>query len=154
VSSLESTAVPQADDLDKVRAVIAAIAEGADNSGSVAEHTGFSLRHVEYRMRAARLLGLLDDAGHPTRDAGSLLATPSSSEDERLLWRRAIEGNATLNELAPDLFARQPPTRTQLAERIAECTAMAQSTAMRRASTLLTWRRRLASRQLDLFDGV
>jgi hypothetical protein len=31
---------------------------------------------------------------------------------------------------------------------------MAESTAARRAGTLLTWRRRLASRQLSLFDDA
>lgn len=157
MTRLESTAVPQADDLDKVRAVVALVADGVTEATALARRTGFSLRHVEYRLRAAQSLGLVDaartDAG-PTAEGRALLATPAGSEDERQIYRSAIARCLALEALAPDLFDRTPPSRDELASRIVASTAMAESTARRRASTLLAWRRRLASRQLDLFGGV
>jgi hypothetical protein len=121
---------------------------------AIATHTGFSLRHVEYRLRAARLLGLIDEGFGVTTDGAALLTTRNGSEEERLLWRAALVRSLTFERLAPDLFARDAPSRDELAERIVANTTMAPSTARRRASTLLAWRRRLASRQLDLFGGV
>ena len=101
----------------------------------------------------ARLLGLLDD-GAVTPEAQALLDTRAGFEEERLLWRAALARSLTFEQVAPDLFARVAPSREALAERIVASTAMAPSTAHRRASTLLAWHRRLASRQLDLFGGV
>ena len=159
MTRLESTAVPQADDLDKVRIVVDAIAKGVTDAIALAEHTGFSLRHVEYRLRAARSLGLVATAASTmgaelTAEGRTLLATGRGSEEERLVYRTALAHCLAVEALAPDLFDLTPPSRDELASRIVASTAMAESTALRRASTLLSWRRRLASRQLDLFGGV
>ncbi|MCA9621687.1 MAG: hypothetical protein KC731_21840 [Myxococcales bacterium] len=156
-TTLATTAVPQADDLDKVRATLAAVARGAKDTLAVAELTGFSLRHVEYRVRAATLLGLLtaDAEGFGlTPTAQGLLDTRPQSEEERLLWRQALAGWIALPVVAPDLFCAKGPTRDELATRIASSTGLAASTAHRRAGTLLAWRRRLVSRQLVLFDSL
>lgn len=153
MTRLESTAVPQADDLDKVRAVVTAVGDGVIDPVAMAAHTGYSLRHVEYRLRAARSLGMVDGA-EVTAEGRTLLATARGSEEERLVYRTALARCIAFETLAPDLFDRTPPSRDELASRIVASTAMAESTARRRASTLLAWRRRLASRQLDLFGGV
>jgi len=153
MTRLDSIAVPQADDLDKVRSVVAAVDRGFTETAAIADRTGFSRRHVEYRLRAARGLGMVSE-GEVTPEGKALLATETQSEEERLAWRSALARCLTLATLAPDLFALRAPTRDELASRIVACTAMAQSTAHRRAGTLLAWRRRLASRQLDLFGGL
>ena len=153
--TLDSACVPQADDLDKVRAVVDAVAAGARDSAEIASRTGFSTRHVEYRVRAAALLGLVrqGSVGMEVSPAGAaLLRTRITSERERLLLLRAIDDSATLKSLAPDLNDEPPPSLEVLAERIEVATGLARSTAQRRASTLLTWRRRLRSPQLSLFD--
>jgi len=154
---LASADVPQADDLDKVRAVVVAATDAAMTTADIAASTGFSVRHVEYRMRAALLLGLLKMGAEKYALAPRgkmLLATRQCSERERLAWLRIVEQTPVLATLAPDLFDQLAPTREQLAERIVRSCDMSTSTALRRASALLSWRRRLQSRQLSLFDDV
>jgi hypothetical protein len=155
---LTSTAVPQADDLDKVRVVVSAATDAAMMAtGDIAAATDFSLRHVEYRLRAAMLLDLLSkqDQGFVLTGRGkSLLATKQASERERRLWLTIVSECPSIQALAPDLFSEVAPTREQLATRIVHATDMSSSTALRRAGGLLSWRRRLQSRQLSLFPDL
>jgi hypothetical protein len=153
---LASSSIPQADDLDKVRSVIASLADGPRTAHEIAEATGFSLRHSEYRARAAELLGLVRrDKQHLviTSAGRALLASGEQSEGERKVWLRCFAETA-LAGLVPELFEPSSPDREALAARLMQATGMAESTAARRAGTLLTWRRRLASRQLSLFDDA
>ncbi len=152
---IASVDVPQADDLDKVRTVVSA-ATAADMmaSGDIAAATGFSLRHVEYRLRAALLLGLLckkDKGFELTAHGKGLLATKRDSERERRAWLDIVNASSIVGALAPDLFAEIGPSRDDLAARIAHLADVSATTAARRAATLLSWRRRLQSRQLELF---
>ena len=154
--SLESASIPQADDLDKVRAVVAALADGPRSTPQVAEATRFSLRHTEYRLRAAELLGLIAREVQQlfiTPRGQALLSSCEQSEGERRVWLRCFAKTAIAG-LVPELFDHAEPDRDELAARLVDATGMAESTAARRAGTLLTWRRRLASRQLSLFDDA
>jgi hypothetical protein len=156
-SGLTSAEVPQADDLDKVRAVVVVATRGPMTTGDIAAETGYSVRHVEYRLRAAQLLGLLDkqkDGFALSARGRTLLDTRPTSERERVTWRHIVEESPLLSALAPDLFATVAPTRDQLADRMLDATAISRSTALRRAGALLSWRRRLQSRQLELFPEL
>lgn len=123
-------------------------------SGDIAAATGFSMRHVEYRLRAALLLGVLakrDKGFELTLRGKALLATKQDSERERRTWLDIVNASTIVGTIAPDLFADAGPSRDDLAARIAQVADVSASTAARRAATLLSWRRRLQSRQLELF---
>lgn len=69
VSSLDSSQVPQADDLHQVlKVALAVVSEGLDKTALGAKF-GLGLRNVNYYLAAARILGLLDAANEPTRRA-------------------------------------------------------------------------------------
>ena len=63
-----------------------------------------------------------------------------------------IDDSVTLGSLIPDLTKEPPPSLENVAERIVSATGLSKATAERRASTLLSWRKRLRSPQLSLFD--
>lgn len=170
--------IPQADDLDAVRELVRTVAEGAAgprrgarNRAELIDVTRQSPRHVQYRVRAAVLLGFLSEErcgeGRPASLASSagataaLTVTPAGarwlaleprSDEEKLLLRLHIRSMAPLASIAFDLFADRAPEKVQLAQRIEIATRMARTTAVRRAQTLLAWRRRAFARQLDLFE--
>ncbi|MCB9525562.1 MAG: hypothetical protein H6702_19600 [Myxococcales bacterium] len=135
--------VPQANDLATVRAVVYAVRKGNLSREELAEFTGFSKRHVRYRVHAARVLGLIDleaDLASITPLGERLLAARVKSDEARQVWKDAIERSPTLQVLAPDLLADQGPDAETLTERICEATGASPSTARRRASGLLRWR--------------
>jgi len=154
--------IPQADDLDSVRAVVAAVAAGHLTRAAVQEATGFTERHMQYRVRAAVILGLLEEKNAElvstelvsTVRGRACLDRPARSEEERALLRQAVASVAALHDIAPRLFGAKTPKRPWIAKRLTARTLMAQSTALRRATTLLCWRRRLMPRQLSLFDEI
>lgn len=153
-----TVAIPQADDLDTVRRVLEVVAGGCATRASVQEVTGFTERHMQYRVHAALLLGLLaeddEDALQLTLVGKAILDAPARSDEERSLWRQAFVTVPALAEVASDLFGPTAPKRQHLASRLSAATLMARSTAVRRASTLLAWRRRMLPRQLELFDEL
>ena len=135
--------VPQANDLATVRAVVYAVRKGNLSREQLAEFTGFSKRHVRYRVHAARVLGLIDlesDLASITPLGGRLLAARVKSDEARQVWRDAIERSPILQVLAPDLLAQRGPDAETLTERICAATGASASTARRRASGLLRWR--------------
>jgi len=143
---LSTADVPQEDDLQKVRLVVAAIGEGLQDTLSIAEKSGVSRRHVGYAINAAMVLGWAaegEDQLIATETGKKLLGAAVGTPDERTLLRAAIEASPALKALAPDLLAAAPPTRAQLGDRIAEATGLSKSTSMRRAQALLAWRRQV-----------
>ncbi len=141
-SSIDSMDVPQQDDLIKVRAVVRALRAGVARS-ELGQIAGLSGRHVRYTLHAARTLGLtrqIDDVWSATEAAGELLEQPAGSPAERAWLFRSIADNAQLMTLAPSLLERDAPTLDALAGRLQTLTGLAQSTAQRRALTLLSWR--------------
>ncbi|MGE4053980.1 MAG: hypothetical protein AB7F99_04200, partial [Vicinamibacterales bacterium] len=83
---LKTSDVPQADKLGLVRRLLEAIATAPNVPVKVlAEQTGFSERHVRYRMQAARVLGFLPAEGEHvvTSRAKRLLATAPNSPEEK-----------------------------------------------------------------------
>jgi hypothetical protein len=144
--------IPQANDLAKVRAVVAAVAHGAQTLPDVIERTGYSLRHVEYRVHAARILGFvrIEDEGAlvATAAAERLLATGERTHDERAAFAQAIEASPELKVLAPELLGRQAPLADDLCERLIAVAGLSPATAMRRALGLLAWRRQVLDQVL------
>lgn len=153
--SFESHQVPQADNLDDIRRIVAALADAVP-SQDLAERTGISSRHVSYGIQAAKTLGWLSRDERPeVSDLGrELLATAADSMAERDVYRRSITQSDVLQAVAPDLLAEVAPSRDSLTDRIRRVVPdLADETAKRRAQTLLAWRTRAMEPQLSLFAG-
>lgn len=140
---LQPSDVPQADTLATVRALVYAVSEIGADTKVIAKATGFSERHVQYRSKAAQVLGLLDHKRSITERGFSLLATAPSSEEERKALSNAVSTCQVVSLACPDLLSRSAPDRNRLANAIARATGMATNTASRRARTLLSWRRQV-----------
>lgn len=134
--------IPQADNLARVRVVIDAIADGVSDIRSIADLTAISTRHVAYALRAARVLGWIDDSETTLTPAGTaLLATIPEGLEERSELRRAILTSDLLRTLAPDLLHAKPLPREELADRILDTVeGLSRATALRRAQAILAWR--------------
>lgn len=152
---MRSTDVPQADRLETIRDVVAAIGQGATTKQEVARGCGVSPRHADYRLNAARVLGLARPEGQQWRvtpRGQALLTTAAGSPEERRVFRDAILQSSQLQELAPDLLGEREPTVEGLARRIIDRAALNESTARRRAGALLSWRRAVLDQgQLPMF---
>jgi hypothetical protein len=143
---LSATLVPQSNDLGAIRRVVAAAADGDATPKTLAIKTGISKRHVGYALQAARVLGLLgSDAQFTLTERGRrVLETREDTLEERAELRCAILESPALRQIAPDLLNAIGPTVEELRDRIMLATrALSESTAHRRAQTLLAWRARL-----------
>jgi hypothetical protein len=140
---ITSSDVPQAPNLARIRCVVTSIAGGAATVEQIADETDISTRHIGYAVRAAQVLGLLDDARAPTELGRALLTTEQESDEERGAFRTAIEGNAILRAIAPGLLGVKRPSKKTLAARIERLSGLAAATALHRASDLLAWREQL-----------
>lgn len=151
---IESSDVPQAPNLARVRCIVAAIADGTESLETIAEETDISPRHVGYTVRAAQTLGLLDDRRELTALGRALLATEQESEAEREVLKKSVDESAIMQALAPQLLSAQPPTKRELAECIERVSGLSRATAAHRASDLLAWREQLLQQRLDLPMGA
>lgn len=144
--------IPQANDLDTVRAVVRAVALGAEDNGAVCDFTTYSRRHAQYRLHAGRILGLVrmeGDALSITPLGERLVETLPHSDAEREVFYQAMQGSAVLAVLAPDLLSRDPPTQDLLADRLFQEAGLGRNTALRRAGGMLTWRHRVLGPSSD-----
>lgn len=144
--------IPQANDLTSVRRIVRAVALESRTQAAVMAFTDFSRRHAQYRIQAARVLGLLRvDEGADlwvTTLGERLLAEEPGTPGELAVWHDAITFSRALQVIAPDLLNPRGPGLEELTTRIVEMSELSESTARRRANGLLTWRRYV----LDLPD--
>jgi hypothetical protein len=136
--------IPQANALDTVRRIVKVISIGANSPEAVAALAEYSSRHTNYRIHAARILGLVHSEGDVlslTSRGEHLLETQPYSADERSALFSAIESSAVIQVLTPDLLTLCPPSRAELAERLFKNSKLSRETSDRRANGLLTWRK-------------
>ncbi len=151
---LKRSDVPQADSLARVRDVMDALAAGGTTPEDVVAATGFSLRHVHYRLHAARVLGLVTmgrNIASLTERGREAVRAGRGGLAERGAWERAMRESAILRSVAPNLLARRAPTARELAHRLEQKTGLSAATALRRAKALLRWRRAVLDTQTSLF---
>ncbi len=153
---VRSVDVPQADRLSTIRAVVDAAAEGNVFVRAVSEAVGVSHRHAQYRLNAARILGLVHMfAGGivlVTPRGEELAATQPDSEAERRLLTEAVRTSEVVNKLAPRLLSARPPKAADVVKQIKSMAQLADATASRRARVLFSWRKQLRSTQLSLWE--
>jgi hypothetical protein len=143
---LKTSDVPQADSLALVRRLLEAIATSPSTAvKDLSQCTGFSERHVRYRMQAARILGFLPAADEPalTARAKRLLATGVGSPDEKKQLASAVNDCPSMRLIAPNLLDSDTVDIKKLADRIARLSGLSPATAKRRALVLRSWHRSL-----------
>jgi len=141
---LRSADIPQAEDLTEVRELVSALLEVGTSTDALADHTGFSDRHVCYRLHAAKVLGLIDGKRALTDRGDRLLATPPGSPDERSALAEAVASCPVVKLVAPDLLTAQALDLDQVSTALAQVAGLSASTAARRARILEAWRQQLA----------
>jgi hypothetical protein len=135
--------IPQSDSLDLVRCVVSEIAEGHSTVKDISDRTGFSVRHVRYRLEAARILGLLDEMLRITDRGRRLLTTIPQSREERTVFRRAVQASSVVRVLTESGVLTHLVEIEALAKTINELTGLSIETSMRRARTLRSWFRQI-----------
>jgi hypothetical protein len=137
--------LPTASSLDKAREVVTAVADGHDASLLEAGRAaGLSDRHAGYYgLAVTDTLGLVAVGAERlrvTKLGRELLSTVPGSDVERRVWAKAIAESVSVTSVAPDLLDDRGPTLVALTQRIVHA-GLSASTARRRASALLSWRR-------------
>lgn len=139
---METTDVPEARSLEKVRAVVQAIRDGIKDRNKIADRAELSDRHLDYHRHAARVIGLLEESGDNwkvTALGSDLLATQARSHKEAEVLQRAIKGSV-LMEAVPSLLDVVTPSLDAVAEALTENPGLSPSTARKRGRALLAWR--------------
>ncbi len=138
-----STEIPQADKLENIRQLAAAVGDGIHHPAALLELLDVDQRHFAYYRQAAAILGILrirEDRSLGLTDLGRrLTAAPEGSDAERQVFVRAISEAVTLRPFRSS-FADTSVDSRQLAKQLQKLTGLAPSTAARRAQTLIRWR--------------
>jgi len=144
---LKTIDIPQADTLSVVRLLLDGINRSPkERVKDLAATTGFSERHIRYRLHAARILGFLsDDDGRLsfTSRGRELVATVPGSAREKEVLRQAVSDSPIVQRLAPDLLGGSQLDWKEVAKKISSLSGVAPTTAERRAGVLRSWQRAL-----------
>jgi hypothetical protein len=135
--------VPQADRLTTVRQLVAAIRDGIEHEAALLGLLTLDRRHFLYYRQAAVILGLLEftakGAVRVTAGGERLLAAVEESREERQVLAEAIQSARALRPFN-SFFSGEAVEPAELARRLVALTGLSQSTAERRAHTLIRWR--------------
>jgi hypothetical protein len=144
---LESKDIPQADSLENVRRIVDAVVDGLRTKAEVSERTGINPRHVLYGLHTARVLGFVvedEGGGFSATEPGKSLHTLAPNGTEELdRFRAAIGDSEIIAAIAPQLLSMKPPAQYVITQKIVKATGLSDSTAGRRAQTLVSWRTQL-----------
>lgn len=139
-----SVDVPQANRLENVRQLAAAVRDGIHHPAALQELLDVDTRHFAYYKQAATIIGIVadDESGAlELTDAGRrLLATRERSDDERQCFRALIVAARALRPFS-SFFQGEAATVEEIAHRLGVLSGLAHTTALRRAHTLFQWRR-------------
>ena len=142
VAVLRYDGVPQADNPERIIELVRLHKHEAPTVGAVSSTLGLTNRQVHYYRQAACLLGLLDHDGHrwAMNETGRRICEESQEEGMRLLARRIMETSIVRSAVkATERFRTTESQKAAVAGMLQLCTALTESTAKRRAQTLLAW---------------
>ncbi|MEZ4385857.1 MAG: restriction endonuclease [Nannocystaceae bacterium] len=138
-----SAEIPQADKLENIRQLAAAVGDGIHHPAALLELLDVDQRHFAYYRQAAAILGILrirsDRSLALTNLGRRLISAPEGSAAERRVFSRAIAEAEALRPLSA-CFRDGDIDAGALAKRVRKLTGLAPSTAARRAQTLIKWR--------------
>ncbi|HLL54965.1 MAG TPA: restriction endonuclease [Myxococcaceae bacterium] len=136
--------IPQANRLENVRQLVAAVREGIHHPAALLELLEVDERHFAYYRQAAAILGLVsvgrDGALALTERGRELLATAEGSTAERKGFREAVQAARSLRPFH-SFFEGEALPIDELSRRLQALTGLSATTAARRAQTLEQWRR-------------
>lgn len=138
--------MPQADSLPMIRRVAEAVNDDKQGVPAISKRTGFSERHVRYRLQAARILGLLAVDLSITPRGRRLIETAPGSADELEILRECVRASKVMTSLAPALLANEKLEVAAVSKRIQSLAGLSQATADRRAVVLRAWQRQLVEK--------
>lgn len=141
---LPTADVPQADNLRAVREVVEAVSLVGTAPAALEAHTGFSGRHIRYRLQSGRIWGFVTASKELTTLGRAFLATDAGSPAEMRLLRKAIRASAIVKLIVPDLLSSATFDLATVAERISAASELSPATAVRRAQVLRAWRRQVS----------
>jgi hypothetical protein len=135
--------VPQADRLENVRQLAAAVRDGIQYPAALREMLDVDDRHFAYYRQAAIILGVVatgrDGALVLSERGRDLLAAAEGSPDERRVFLEAMRSARALKPFA-SFFDGEEVSKEDLAARLQTFTGLSTTTALRRAHTLIRWR--------------
>lgn len=139
--------IPQANDLDKVLRLIYLVSEGVTNAADVAASFGFAPRQSSYYREAAEALGFVSFNGreYALTDAGRLLVS-LDTEKRNIFFARAINEFALFKECMNVLRAKGSLNGRDIEAIIARSSNLSGSTIPRRARSIESWLRWVASK--------
>ena len=142
-SALRTGDIPQAENLEEVREVVTAVQIVGTATEDLAEYTGFSDRHVCYRLHAAEVLGWLTKKRRITSLGDRLLATSPGSREEHEALRVSVGKCRVIKLVVPDLLTSPELDHMTVADKLRQLAGLSASTAERRARVLVAWHRQL-----------
>lgn len=151
---MRSEDIPQVASFQAVREVLTPLRMGPRTRAELALESRVALRHVQYRVHAARVFGWVDASADRltlTAAGARLLATGPGSDSERGHLVVAFRESATIRRLDEDLTGPFPPPLSRLAGKIHQLAGLARATAERRAGDLLKLHAEAFSRGAALF---
>ena len=152
MNMLFSGDIPQADNIDSIREIVEVVNKGIINHKDISKATGYSNRHVQYKVASAIILGFIDKTENVfvTSNGKALLQKEKSSEKETKFLKECIKQTKFYKLIASDLFLSSRPDKNLLAKRIMDYGNLSESTAYRRAGTLIAWSNRIMQYPLKL----
>lgn len=147
--------VPQANKLENVRQLAAAVRDGVRDNAALLQMLDVDERHFAYYRQAAAILGLVratNSALSLTDRGRDLLGTAEGSREERECFLDAMRGARALKPFASFFLGEELP-QAEVAKRLETLTGLSHSTALRRAATLLQWRRYVTDSLTATADG-
>lgn len=147
--------VPQANKLENVRQLAAAARDGVRDAAALRQLLDLDPRHLAYYRRAAIILDMVEESRPGlavTARGRELLATAEGSTDERACFLRAIRDARALKPFASFFLGDELPVE-KVASRLEALTGLSPSTALRRAATLVQWRKYVLAPATSTDDG-
>lgn len=137
--------IPQAPNLDRLRAVTKELATGGASTAEISAATGISSRHVNYFTHAAVQLGLATTRSGPLTASGKkLVRTRPGSSSEKQAFIDAISTSPLTKLLGIDISALQPPDPSHFFLRCREVAPdLSEETLQHRVGDMLSWRQQL-----------
>lgn len=139
--------LPQADRLDEIRMLVGLVRDHPDGIDVAGRRLRLDDRHMSYYLRAAVTLGLLQSTGERrivTELGERLLASAAMSADEMMILCQGIAQSPVLTPFHGYLLRGESMSSEELVRIIQALFGLSESTALRRAKTLIAWRKRLA----------
>jgi hypothetical protein len=149
--------VPQANKLENVRQLAAAVRDGVRDPAALLQMLDVDERHFAYYRQAGVILGVVTSSPEGrltlTERGRNLLATGEGSLEERACFLEVIRNARALKPFT-SFFLGEELAQEDIAKRLQSFTDLSFSTAMRRAATLIQWRKYVTARPTIIGPAV